>query len=91
MLHNLLQAVAGRPMRDSDLLFVREVRLADCARTRRRRVERVILLGWLMIAAKCGLVAWAVHKYQMPFDPLWVNAPTVLLALICTSLYFSQE
>lgn len=91
MFHNLLQAISGRAPLESEWRFVEEVRLVEHARVRNRRVEKLILGCWVAIAGKCGLVIWLVDKYHMPFDPLWVNAPTVGCALVCTALYFWHE
>lgn len=91
MFHNLLQALSGRPPFEGEYRFVEEVRLVEAPRPRNARVEKLILGCWLAIAAKCGLVVWLVDRYQMPFDPLWVNAPTVGCALVCTGLYFWHD
>lgn len=91
MFHNLLQAVSGRPAPEGSCRFVEEVRRVDQVRARPSRVERLILGCWLAIAGKCALVVWLVDKYHMTFNPLWVNAPTVGCALICTALYFWHD
>lgn len=87
---NLIQLIAPRASSDDPGRFVDEVRVVDTTPVRNRRVEKVLLLGWLAIAAKCALVAWLVAKYQMPFSPLWVNAPTVFFGLACTALYYRR-
>jgi hypothetical protein len=86
----LIQLIATRPPSDDPRRFVDEVRVVDPAPMRNRRVEKVLLLGWLAIAVKCALVVWLVGKYQMPFSPLWVNAPTVFFGLACTALYYRR-
>jgi hypothetical protein len=69
--------------------FVREVR-PDPRVARDARLERFILLCWVIIAVKHGLVLWAVTHYRMPFHPLIVNFPTWLFALLATAIYFRR-
>lgn len=90
MFSNLIQLIATRPPHDGLHQFVDEVRVVNTTPARNRRVEKVLLLGWLAIAAKCALVAWLVAKYQMPFSPLWVNAPTIFFGIACTALYYRR-
>jgi len=54
----------------------------------RWRVEKLIFLCWGLIVLKSVFVVWAVGHYAIPFNPLWVIAPTVAFALLATSLYF---
>jgi hypothetical protein len=54
----------------------------------RRRVETVIKVCWGIIILKTFAVTWVVHHYAMPFNPMWVVAPTVGIAFVATSLYF---
>lgn len=55
------------------------------------RLERMILLCWLLIAVKHVLVIWVVHRYPVPFHQLWVNFPTFLLGLLATWAYYARE
>ncbi len=55
------------------------------------RVERLILICWILIALKHVAVIWAVHHYHVPFNQLWVNAPTWLLATLATAVYYLRE
>lgn len=55
------------------------------------RVERMILICWLLIAIKHVLVIWAVHRYPVPFHQLWINFPTFLLGLMATWAYYARE
>jgi len=92
MFPNLVRLVTRRPPPDYDRGFVEEVRLVEFLPVRNRRVEKVILICWLLIAGKCWLVTWLVGKYHMNFAPLWVNGPTVFFALMCTAVfYFRRE
>lgn len=88
MISTLLQLITRRPPADYDQNFVAEVRVR---RQRNPRVEKLIVVCWLLIAAKCALVMWLVDHYNMDFSPLWVNAPTVFFALMCTAAYFWHE
>ncbi len=67
--------------------FVEDVSSRDDEK-RSPRVEKVILICWLLIAAKHLTVLWAVHRYAVPFNPLWVNLPTWLLGVLATVIYF---
>ncbi len=88
MFANLIQLITRRAPPDTyDLAFVKEVSLRVKSR-RSPRVERFILICWGLIAVKCWLVTWLIAKYQVPIDPLWVVAPTVAFALLCTAIYF---
>ena len=92
MLNNLFQVITRRPPAGFDHGFVREVNLKKAeGRPRNPRMERLILLGWVLILVKSWLIVWAVGKYRVPVDPLWVIAPTFLFALVCTVVYFRGE
>jgi len=52
------------------------------------RVERLILICWILIAIKHVAVIWAVHRYAVPFHQLWVNFPTWMLGVLATGLYY---
>jgi hypothetical protein len=91
MLANLFQLIARRTPPDDPHGFVEEVRVASDARVRNRRVEKVLLGCWLAITGKCWLVIWLIGKYHLALNPLWVNGPTVLFALLCTGVYYFRE
>jgi len=61
---------------------------AERRRQHRRRVETLIFLCWALIAAKCFVVVWLVNHYNMPFNPMWVVAPTVSFAFVATAAYY---
>ena len=73
-----------------DLSFVKEVSVRTKP-VRNRRVERFILLCWVLIAGKTWLVTWLVDKYHIPFNALWVVAPTVAFALLGTAVYYVRR
>jgi len=54
----------------------------------RRRVETLIYVCWGLIVLKTFVVIWAVHHFAMPFNPMWVIAPTVTFAFVATSIYY---
>jgi hypothetical protein len=91
MFTGLLEWIAGRPAKAPyERAFVQDVRVA-----RRRapdpRIERFILVCWILIAVKHVAVIWAVHHYHMPFHQLIVNAPTWIFAVIATAAYYLRE
>lgn len=91
MLSNLIQLISRRPPAGFDHGFIKHVEVSPRRRVRSRKMDRLILFGWLLIAVKSGLIVWAVREYRVPVDPLWVIAPTVLFALVCTLVYFRGE
>ena len=91
MFANLLQLITRRPPPEYDRSFIEEVRLADYLPKRNPRVEKLILVCWVLIAIKCLLVVWLIGKYHMKFDPLWVTAPTIAFGLMCTGVYFWRD
>ena len=66
--------------------FVKEIRSAQ-ASDRSPWVTRLIIAGWVLIAAKSIFVWWACAHYALPFHPLWVIAPTVAFAALCNGVY----
>ena len=88
MIPNLVQLLYGQPPPELEhRAFVEEVRVSDSERPS-ARVERLILACWILIAIKHVAVIWAVHRYHIPFHQLWVNAPTWMLGVLATGLYF---
>jgi hypothetical protein len=89
MFPNLIQLITGRPAapeieRDA---FVEEVQVHH-AEPRNRRVERLILVCWVLIAVKHVLIIWVCRHYPVPFHQLWVNFPTWLLGALATGIYY---
>jgi len=76
-----------RPTPDYERAFVEDVAVRESAPPD-ARVERLILLCWILIAIKHVAVIWAVYHYRIPFHQLWVNAPTWLLAALATGIYY---
>jgi hypothetical protein len=67
--------------------FIEQVEIKS-QRERHRRVERLILAGWILIVVKSVVVWWACARYDVPFNALWVIAPTVAFAALGTGVYF---
>lgn len=73
-----------------DRAFVRSVEIKEGEKPmpRSRLVERVLMIGWILIAIKWWVVTWAVAKYHIPIHPLWINIPTVIFGATCTLVYW---
>lgn len=91
MFANLFQLITGRPPSPEidRHAFVQEVRVLG-GEVRNPKVERVILICWILIAIKHVLIIWACRHYPVPFDQLWVNFPTWLLGVLATGLYYGR-
>ena len=48
-------------------------------------------VGWLVIVAKCFLVAWAIPHYAVPVDPWIVIGPTLFFAAVVTVLWATHR
>ena len=55
------------------------------------RTNLVLILGWLLIAAKCGLVIWAVQRWQMPLHAGWLVWPTLACGALATWLWLAHR
>lgn len=91
MFANLIQLITGRPPPPEieRNAFVQEVRVRQPV-PRNRKVERVILVCWILIAIKHVLIIWACRHYPVPFHQLWVNFPTWLLGALATGIYYAR-
>lgn len=90
MFADFVQWITRRPAPDYDQAFVKDVRVS--VRTPRDpRVERFVLICWILIAIKHVAVIWAVHRYHIPFHQLWVNAPTWCAAVVATWAYYAKD
>jgi hypothetical protein len=92
MFANFLQLVTGRsasspvPAFVQDIVVVREKPLPPDP-----RVERLILICWVLIAVKHVAIIWAVRHYPIPFHQLWINFPTWLLGVLATGVYYLRR
>lgn len=91
MFANLLQLITGRPASPGleRHAFIADVQVRQRER-RSRKVERFMLVCWILIAVKHVLIIWACRHYPVPFHQLWVNAPTWLLGVLATGIYFAR-
>jgi hypothetical protein len=91
MFANFLQLITGRPVSDPGQSFVQEVTVVrDAPPPRQPRVERLILICWVLIAVKHVAIIWAVRHYPIPFHQLWINFPTWLLGALATGVYYAR-
>jgi hypothetical protein len=90
MLADLLQLITRRSPQVYEQAFIEEVH-ATRPPGPDPRVERVILICWALIAVKHVVVIWAVRHYAVPFSQLWVNAPTWLLGVLATFVYYFRD
>ncbi len=90
MFANLVRLISGQPPPELDrLAFVEEVRVSRGV-PRNAKVERLILICWVLIAVKHVLIIWACELYPVPFHQLWVNVPTWLLGALATGIYYGR-
>lgn len=90
MFHHLTSAFRSPSPQDANGAFVADVQVKRIE-PRSRRAERLLLVGWLLIALKCWATFWVVHHYAMPFNPWWIVAPTVAAAAACTWIYVRRN
>jgi hypothetical protein len=90
MFPNLLGLIARKNVERYEFAFVREVHVRRRS-PRNRRTEKLFLVAWLLIIAKCFLTVWVVRRWNVPVDPAWVILPTLFMAAICTLLYLYRE
>ena len=92
MFANFLQLITGRSLPDQGRTFVQDVTVVREARPARQpRVERLILICWVLIAVKHVAIIWAVRHYPVPFHQLWINFPTWLLGVLATGVYYGRH
>lgn len=88
MIPSLVQLLSGRPPPELEhRAFVEDVQVSH-RESPNPRVERLILICWILIAIKHVAVIWAVHRYAVPFSQLWVNFPTWMLGVLATGIYY---
>lgn len=90
MFANLLDLIVRRPSPEAARsAFVAEVVVQE-REPRNPRVERVILVCWVLIAVKHVGIIWVCRHYPVPFHQLWINFPTWLLGVLATGLYLGR-
>jgi hypothetical protein len=90
MLADFVRLINRRPPVDYERGFVRGVSVSTRS-PRNRKVERVIVICWGIILLKCLGVVWLFSHYHVPVSSLWVIAPTVIFAALCTVLYLLRD
>ena len=90
MLVNFLRSLFPPSPAGYDRAFVKAVEVKS-RRPARRVSPLVLLLWWIAIALKCWAVVWAITYFKVPVNPLWVTAPTVAFAGLCTALFYVGE
>lgn len=90
MISELFRLITGKADDQPGGDFVEEVTVRE-KREPSRAVERLILVAWAIIIAKCFVVAWAIDRYAIPIEPGWVVVPTLFMAAICTALYYWKD
>ena len=51
----------------------------------------MIAICWVLILLKSFAVVWLFDRYHVPVNPLWVIAPTVIFAALCTVVYLLRD
>jgi uncharacterized membrane protein YgcG len=90
MFADLVRLIHRRHPADYERSFVRKVTVEGRA-PRNRKVERFIAICWVLIAIKSVAVVWLFDRYHVPVNPLWVIAPTVIFAALCTAVYLLRD
>lgn len=55
------------------------------------RTATVVILAWLLIAAKCVFVTWAARHWQAPVNPAWIVWPTLAFGALATGLWLAHR
>ncbi len=55
------------------------------------QARRFLGLAWLLIGAKCLLVAWAIPHFHVPVHPGWIIGPTLFFAGWVTALWLTHH
>jgi len=50
-----------------------------------------LAIAWALIAVKCGLIWWAMVHWNVPFHPIWIVGPTLMFALLATSIWATHR
>ncbi|MES2693013.1 MAG: hypothetical protein V4773_06035 [Verrucomicrobiota bacterium] len=93
MFANLLQLITGRPPPPEVVqsAFVESVTVEGRDAERRNpKVERMILVCWVLITIKHVAIIWVCQNYRVPYHQLWINFPTWLLGVLATGLYYGR-
>lgn len=50
-----------------------------------------LAVAWVLILAKCAVVAWAIDHWSVPIRPAWIIVPTLIIATLATSIWFGAD
>jgi hypothetical protein len=90
MFADLVRLINRRPPTDYERGFVHGVSVSDKS-PRNRRLERLFAICCVVIFFKSVAVIWLFAHYHVPVNPLWVIAPTVIFAALCTAVYLLRD
>ena len=90
MLTTLLQFFTHQSPADYERAFIHPVTVTE-PMARNPAVERLIFAGWLLIVVKCFAVIRAINHWAVPVHPYWIIVPTILMAALCTAVYFWRD
>ena len=90
MLANLLRLISRPPITAADSGSVLEVNVR-AKPVPFHRVERFIMICWVLIAIKHVAIIYACNHWPVPFHQLWINAPTFALGLLATVVYYGRR
>ena len=70
-----------------------EACFVDKVRIRRplRPVDAFVVVGWLLILAKCVFATVAIRHWNIPVHDLYIWGPSLLLGAVCSLLYLRRE
>lgn len=55
------------------------------------RTALVLAVGWLLVIAKCVLLAWAIKHWSVPIHAGWLVWPTLAFAALATGLWVTRD
>ena len=87
MLFNGFKLIGLSSKDEVDRTFITKVRI----RRRRHPVDAFLVVGWSLILVKCLASSWAVSRWQIPVDPLFIWAPSCIFGAVCTGLYLYRD
>jgi uncharacterized membrane protein YgcG len=90
MFADLVRLISRRPPTEYERGFVESVTVTSKS-PRNRRLERLFAICWVLIVIKSFAVIWLFGRYHVPINPLWVIAPTVIFAALCTAVYLLRD
>jgi uncharacterized membrane protein len=56
-----------------------------------KRERWFVAVAWILIAAKCVVVWWAMQHWSVPFHPLWIVGPTLAFAALATAIWATHH